>query len=262
VVLYYVHADHLNTPRLVTDTSNNIRWRWDSDAFGTTVPDEDPSSMGVFEYHLRFPGQQYDAVVGLHYNYFRDYDPSIGRYVQSDPIGLQGGLNPFLYADASPVDLIDEDGLQVRPPRRNYRGIGGNPAFPRMGAPMQRPANFQPIFSLQPSGNTQNACYACFNVYHVVRVTGSSRGSHRDQGNRSVYDYLTGPNGPTNANYITRDMLGPNGALRNPRGFEWHHPRGRPNEIWLIASCQHRGDIWQGMIHPSGSGGYSQYYGQ
>jgi RHS repeat-associated protein len=112
VSLYYVHADHLNTPRLVTDTSNNIRWRWDSDPFGTTTPDENSAGLGVFEYSLRFPGQQYDEIVRLHYNYFRDYDPSVGRYVQSDPIGLEGGLNTFRYADANPVLAFDFFGLR------------------------------------------------------------------------------------------------------------------------------------------------------
>ncbi len=85
VILYYVHADHLNTPRLVTDLNNSVRWRWDSDAFGTAVPNMNPSGLGLFEYNLRFPGQQYDAVVGLHYNYFRDYDPAMGRYVRVGP---------------------------------------------------------------------------------------------------------------------------------------------------------------------------------
>jgi RHS repeat-associated protein len=111
VVLYYVHADHLNTPRLVTDSANNIRWRWDSDAFGTTPPNENPSGLGMFEYNLRFPGQQYDAVVGLHYNYFRDYDPGTGRYFESDPIGLDGGLNTYSYAYEDPLSFEDPDGL-------------------------------------------------------------------------------------------------------------------------------------------------------
>ena len=111
VDLFYVHADHLNTPRLVTDTANNIRWRWESDPFGTNLPDQNPSSLGVFEYNLRFPGQQFDGIVGLHYNYFRDYDPAVGKYVESDPIGLQGGRNTYAYAMSGPVTRVDPLGL-------------------------------------------------------------------------------------------------------------------------------------------------------
>jgi RHS repeat-associated protein len=111
VSLFYVHTDHLSTPRLVTDTSSNIRWRWDSDPFGTTPPNQNPAGLGTFEYNLRFPGQQYDAVVGLHYNYFRDYDPAIGRYAESDPIGLLGGMNTYAYANSNPVRVADPLGL-------------------------------------------------------------------------------------------------------------------------------------------------------
>jgi RHS repeat-associated protein len=111
VDLFYVHTDQLNTPRLVTDTANNLRWRWESDPFGTNAPEENPSSLGVFKYSLRFPGQQFDGVLGLHYNYFRDYDPAVGRYVESDPAGLRGGINTFLYAEATPIFLTDPRGL-------------------------------------------------------------------------------------------------------------------------------------------------------
>lgn len=61
--------------------------------------------------NLRFPGQYYDAESGLHYNYFRDYDPRTGRYVQRDPIGLGGGINTFAYADSRPTGAIDPAGL-------------------------------------------------------------------------------------------------------------------------------------------------------
>jgi RHS repeat-associated protein len=60
---------------------------------------------------LRFPGQYYDQETGNYYNYFRDYDPTSGRYLQSDPIGLGGGLNTFVYIDSNPVNLIDIYGL-------------------------------------------------------------------------------------------------------------------------------------------------------
>lgn len=64
---------------------------------------------------LRFPGQLLDRETGLHYNYFRDYNPQTGRYTQSDPIGLEGGVNTFVYVDNNPVSNIDPDGLRFRP---------------------------------------------------------------------------------------------------------------------------------------------------
>ena len=110
--IYYIYADHLNTPRVITDSANKTVWRWDSDPFGTDMAYEDPDGDGVkFSYNLRFPGQYFDKETGLHYNYFRDYDPSTGRYVQSDPIGLAGGINTFLYANANPVMYTDPNGL-------------------------------------------------------------------------------------------------------------------------------------------------------
>jgi RHS repeat-associated protein len=59
----------------------------------------------------RLPGQYYDTETNLHYNYFRDYDPIIGRYIQSDPIGLSGGLNTFTYVDNQPLGYSDPKGL-------------------------------------------------------------------------------------------------------------------------------------------------------
>ncbi len=92
--IYYVHPDHLGTPRMITRASDNaIVWRWDNaEPFGDSQPNEDPSGVGRFAYNLRLPGQYFDAETGKHYNYFRDCDPSIGRYVESDPSGLAGRI--------------------------------------------------------------------------------------------------------------------------------------------------------------------------
>jgi RHS repeat-associated protein len=110
--IFYVHSDHLNAPRTVTQPSNNaIRWRWDRDPFGATAVNENPSGLGVFSYNLRLPGQFYDAETGLNYNYFRDYDPAIGRYVESDPVGLFAGTNTYSYAYSSPQLWFDPSGL-------------------------------------------------------------------------------------------------------------------------------------------------------
>jgi RHS repeat-associated protein len=65
----------------------------------------------VFSYNLRFPGQYFDVETGKHYNYFRDYDPGIGRYVESDPIGLKAGSNTFGYVGGNPLRRKDSLGL-------------------------------------------------------------------------------------------------------------------------------------------------------
>ncbi|MCQ4297682.1 RHS repeat protein [Pseudomonas stutzeri] len=104
---FYLHADHLNTPRLATNQSGNEVWRWKSDAFGVGA------AVGAATINLRFPGQYYDSESGLHYNYFRDYDPETGRYVESDPIGLEGGLNTYGYAYQNPINNFDPDGRLV-----------------------------------------------------------------------------------------------------------------------------------------------------
>ncbi|KPJ92849.1 MAG: hypothetical protein AMJ55_09145 [Gammaproteobacteria bacterium SG8_15] len=110
--VYYLHNDHLGTPRAVTDTAKTVVWRWESDPFGSTAANEDPDNNGtVFTLNLRFPGQYYDSETGLHYNYFRYYDPRTGRYITSDPIGLAGGLNTYGYVGGNPLYGYDPYGL-------------------------------------------------------------------------------------------------------------------------------------------------------
>jgi RHS repeat-associated protein len=110
--VYNVHADHQNAPRAITRSSDNaIVWRWRADPYGTRRADENPSGLGNFVYNLRYPGQYYDLETGLNYNYFRDYDPAIGRYAESDPIGLNGGINTYAYANGNPLSLVDPYGL-------------------------------------------------------------------------------------------------------------------------------------------------------
>jgi len=114
VDVFYVHTDQINTPRKVSRPSDNkLRWSWDPTPFGEGAPNENPSvpALGVFKYNLRFPGQYFDVETNLNYNYFRDYDPAIGRYVQSDPIGLYGGMNTFAYVGGNPLSRIDIYGL-------------------------------------------------------------------------------------------------------------------------------------------------------
>jgi RHS repeat-associated protein len=108
---YYIQADHLNTPRVVIDRYGQQRWSWVAEPFGNSSPVENPVGVGSFQLNLRMPGQYWDAESGLAYNWHRTYDASLGRYTQSDPIGLAGGINTYAYVGGDPVSVIDPYGL-------------------------------------------------------------------------------------------------------------------------------------------------------
>jgi len=108
---YYVNPEHLGTPLSIVDVNGTVVWRWDHDPFGSGMPDQSPSGGDAFVYNLRFPGQYYDSETGLFYNYHRDYSPVLGRYVQSDPIGLKGGVNTYGYVLGNPLGSSDAKGL-------------------------------------------------------------------------------------------------------------------------------------------------------
>jgi RHS repeat-associated protein len=111
-LVFYIHADHLNAPRIVVDQNGAKRWRWLAEPFGTTAQEANPDGLGAFTQNLRFPGQYADAESGLWYNYFRNYDNSRGSYVQSDPIGLAGGsLSTYAYVNGNPLRYVDPFGL-------------------------------------------------------------------------------------------------------------------------------------------------------
>ena len=102
---YYFHNDQLGTPQAVTDSTQTIVWQAEASPFGETI-----EAVATIEQNLRFPGQYFDQETQLHYNYFRDYDPSIGRYLQSDPIGLGGGMNTYAYVGGNPYTYADPTG--------------------------------------------------------------------------------------------------------------------------------------------------------
>ena len=127
IQIYFIHADHLNTPRLIVDQNNTPVWRWDAvHAFGSNMPYEDPDGNGqLFEYNLRFPGQYFDKETNLHYNHFRYYEPETGRYLTPDPIGLAGGLNVYGYALQNPLSFTDPTGEAIP---AIIAACAGNPA--------------------------------------------------------------------------------------------------------------------------------------
>jgi len=105
-VVYDIHTDHLGRPQKVTDQSGNLDWDGVFDPFGN------PSGItGSLTMLLGFPGQYWDSETQLAQNWHRDYDPSIGRYIESDPIGLWGGVNTYAYIADDPEGYIDPTGL-------------------------------------------------------------------------------------------------------------------------------------------------------
>ncbi len=111
----FIYADHLDTPRVIVRSNDQaIVWRWDfAEAFGATGPNDNPNGFGSFVFNLRMPGQVYDSESGNFYNINRDYSPPTGKYVQSDPIGLQGGINTYAYVGGNPLSYADPLGLKT-----------------------------------------------------------------------------------------------------------------------------------------------------
>ena len=122
---YYFHNDHLGTPQVLTDDAQTVAWKAVYTPFGQAA-----ASIQTVENPFRFPGQYYDPETGLHYNYFRYYNPQTGRYITPDPIGLEGGINLFAYVDSvgkpfdttlytytanNPVKFTDPKGLLIAP---------------------------------------------------------------------------------------------------------------------------------------------------
>ena len=116
-IAYYFHNDHLGTPQVLTDGTGSIAWKATYTPFGEAV-----ISIATIENPFRFPGQYYDQETGLHYNWFRNYHPEIGRYLEADPAGLLAGINLYVYAMNNPVNWIDPDGFQTRPVPGPIRG--------------------------------------------------------------------------------------------------------------------------------------------
>jgi RHS repeat-associated protein len=139
--LYAIQSDHLGTPRLMLDNTNQPSWQWPYSAFGDNAPTGilKPTTSAASAFtslppsgsvttatllatsaptqvnNLRFPGQYADSETGLFYNYFRSYQAAQGRYTQNDPIGLAGGLNRFGYVGSNSLMYMDPLGLWELP---------------------------------------------------------------------------------------------------------------------------------------------------
>lgn len=126
----YFGTSHLGTPEVAFEKSGAVTWRAKAQAFGETA-----ISLNTIDNSLRFPGQYFDAETGLYQNYFRDYDPKLGRYIQIDPIGLDGGLDFYGYVGQRVLSRWDSSGLFFEEigfggaATAGAGGIGGGPSL-------------------------------------------------------------------------------------------------------------------------------------
>ncbi|MCC0097672.1 DUF6531 domain-containing protein [Streptomyces flavotricini] len=109
---FAIVTDLIGTPTELVDESGELAWRTRTTLWGTTMWNRD----GTAYTPLRFPGQQFDPESGLHYNYFRYYDPESARYLSQDPLGLGPADNPVTYVH-NPHTWSDPLGLSPCPPR-------------------------------------------------------------------------------------------------------------------------------------------------
>ncbi|WP_326937876.1 RHS repeat-associated core domain-containing protein, partial [Frateuria sp. Soil773] len=122
---YFVHNDHLGRPEVVTGASLEVVWRAANSPYGRTIVQDNIEGL-----NLGFPGQYQDVETGLWINGYRTYDESIGRYLESDPIGLGGGANTYTYVSANPLGYVDPYGLE--------QGKAFNAIFKADGGVLQR----------------------------------------------------------------------------------------------------------------------------
>ena len=157
--IYYYHTDQLGAPQSMTDSAGTVVWKADYEPFGKAL-----IRNQTIVNNLRLPGQYYDAETGFHYNYFRDYDPGTGRYVEFDPIGLAGGLNLYLYGAASPLMQIDPLGLA--------NGPWANPSFRPYKPSSSQSCKDNDCITFPNNSVCQQGDVACANAMQAAGIPG------------------------------------------------------------------------------------------
>ncbi|EKS0980432.1 RHS domain-containing protein, partial [Escherichia coli] len=199
--ILYFHTDVNGAPEEMTDSDGKIVWETGYQVWGNTIQEKD---HGGVEQNLRYQGQYLDRETGLHYNLHRYYDPDVGRFIVTDPIGLAGGINLYAYAP-NPLSWIDPLGLKCGPMVKKVNGRNpSNSAY----AGRIYPASKLPvdIRGKYPHGVPFNhAGFPDFSRYSIKNTRielGSSRDIDFARADRAA-GY--GPGNP------------------RPEGYTWHH---------------------------------------
>ncbi|WP_201587166.1 RHS repeat-associated core domain-containing protein [Psychrobacter sp. HII-4] len=297
--IYTIHTDHLGTPQQVSNNKQEIIWQGDYDAFGQVtvkaVSNNNTQDMQAkrkgwlpslmnsanatqsitnepFEFNLRFAGQYEDSESGYYYNWHRYYNPETGRYLTSDPIGLNGGLNTYGYAGQNPISAVDPWGLYtifIGGAGDHEHFIGGE-KFGLTG-PTYNVKNMRNEFvssflagHIKASGYTQDraeylayrqARYYGYNEIHLaltyakifldnnpnstLNIVGHSLGgwqaAHLAQ---QINEYRCS----SVANLITLDPVGDSVRIHAMANIEWSTPRPEA-ETWVNIRAEHLNDV-------------------
>ncbi len=171
-VVHLYHCDHLGTPISLINTQGGIDWRAEFDPWGNQVDGSNPQRLYQ---PIRMQGQHYDDESGMHYNRHRYYEPALGRYISQDPIGLQGGWNPYSYP-LDPLQKVDPLGLETQ-------------------------ECIKPLHSLGGTGERSGPDIWGNPLYHKYLCVPDGKGGHicggQDQRGENWYDGLWGPGKPS-----------------------------------------------------------------
>ncbi|MCF6293619.1 MAG: hypothetical protein L3J04_09520, partial [Robiginitomaculum sp.] len=225
-VLNFLHSDHLGRPIAATDNNGLQVWDGTFTPFGEAV-----LTAGSLSLELRFPGQYRDSETELYYNFTRIYDPSLGRYLQYDTIGLGGGINPFAYVGGNPVGLIDPRGEVVFVPILAGAVIG-------LGIDL--------VFQLANNGGKWN----CLNKGSLL--LSAALGGAGGGGGAVILRNATKKYGPVGtprewSHFLPKRLVD---KFRSARTRNALDERGGLNGNWVTAQRHHLHDFWR---RPKGS---------
>jgi RHS repeat-associated protein len=252
VGVFYIHTDHLNAPtKLTRSTDNQIVWRWDHDPYGNGTPNEDPDGNGLFvNFNLRYPGQYFDQETGLLYNYFRYYDPTTGKYITSDPIGLEGGINTYAYSGGDPLANFDIDGLEVR--------IVGHIAAPPLGT-ITRPISYHTAIYMKPD----DEC-GCQGTWPMT--VGGQREKHNDKhmlvtkfnypddalSNAMINQIVSTPPGMTDCEFIKRIIAAAH-SYDNSAPYSFPEHTFTPGNVYMAPGHYNSNSYVAGVLQAAGA---------
>lgn len=249
----FIHADGLNTPRSVTDGTGSTLWSWafKSNPFGEVSP----TSSNGYVLNLRFPGQYADAESGLIYNLHRYYDPATGRYLQSDPTGLNGGSSTYAYVSSGPLGAFDSQGLQEENERELFEPVNVAGAINQ--------ANYRIMFSRirQVDPNFQDPIASPGEIEYTRQDVERLEEAFREKmlegcpAPRRAPDFIVTPSGT--AYPVPRGATGPEPA-NNGRGFQFQGGAGGNGLDGRVSGFRFMDPVMSGPYsYPNGYGSYN-----